>query len=306
MSALDPSGGDVIAFALEECVAGRPAAIVTLVAVEGSAPRSLGTQMAVAADGRTAGSISSGCLERAIIDEACAAMTRGQGGVIRYGKQSRFKDVVLPCGSGIDLLYTIDLSPDHLRHAINARQERRPHALEFRAGGVQHSKKSRASWRDGAFTRIYWPSLKITAAGAGAELVSLSHVSTAAGYAFCAISPDAKTLDECIADEKIRLQSVSSVPNTAIDPWTAFILLFHDREWELTLAEQALASPAFFIGAVGSRKTSAARRAALLEIGIDERAVNRLKSPIGLMPAMRNPSALAVSVLADVIGAWPH
>ncbi|MEZ5916598.1 MAG: XdhC family protein [Parvularculaceae bacterium] len=64
------------------------------------------------------GSISSGCLERAIISEALASITRGKGALERYGKGSRFVDVVLPCGSGVDILYTVDPSLDEIEASM--------------------------------------------------------------------------------------------------------------------------------------------------------------------------------------------
>ncbi len=302
----DPSGADVLAFALNECEADRPVAIVTLAAVDGSSPRSVGSQMAVSADGRFAGSISSGCLERAIIDKAREMMSQGGGGVIRYGKDSPFRDLVLPCGSGVDLLFTVNPSAPALRFALNALQNRRSIALEFHPDSVGISDGMQTEQRSETLVRHYTPALKILAAGMGAELTLLSRLSAGAGYAVCAVSPDARALEVSTAQQKIRLQSVSSLPPLDIDPWTAIVLLFHDREWDVSLLPAALASSAFYIGAVGSRKTHTARLDALRMVGVTEEELQRLKGPIGLIPATRDPSALAVSVLADVIAAWPY
>ncbi|MGE0408108.1 MAG: XdhC family protein [Amphiplicatus sp.] len=304
--AFDPSGGDVLNFALRERAAGRGAAIVTLAAIDGAAPRALGAQMAVAEDGRFAGSISSGCLERAIQDEARRAIARGEGGVVRYGKDSPFLDVVLPCGSGVDLLYTVDPAAETLAGAVETLAARRAFALGFRPGGAEPGDAERPGWANGVFTRVYPPGLRIVAAGLGAELVLFSRVASAAGYEVCAISPDAESLERCRASEKIRLRSASEAPKTQIDPWTAYILLFHDREWELTLAPGALASSAFYIGAVGSPRTHAARLDALRARGLDEAMLARIRGPIGLIPKTRDPATLAVSVLAGVLDAWPR
>ncbi|MCK5749555.1 MAG: XdhC family protein [Oricola sp.] len=303
----DPSGDDVLAFALAERLAGRKAAIVTLVEIDGASPRALGAQMAVAEDSRFAGSISSGCLERAIVEEARAAMMRGTGGVVRYGKGSRFLDVTLPCGSGVDLLFTVNPSETALQETCDALAARRGAAARFDADSMTFS-DARYSKREteDAFARVYTPALRIVAAGVGAELVLLSAIARAAGHLFCALSPDEKTLGLTGADETHRLNSSSSLPEIAIDPWTAFVFLFHDREWEVALAPVAVASPAFYIGAVGSRRTHAARVEALREAGLDDRAIARIEGPIGLIPATRDPSALAVSVLAGVLAAWPH
>lgn len=306
-AAFDPSGRDVLAFALAERRAGRNAAIVTLAEIDGASPRALGAQMAVAEDGRFAGSISSGCLERAIVEEARAAMTRGRGGAVRYGKGSRFLDVVLPCGSGVDLLFTVNPSADGLDGACARLADRRPAALRFSANAIAQS-DARASAResDAEFTRAYSPALRIVAAGAGAELVLLSRIARAAGHRFCAISPDERLLAACGADESRHLKSSASLPDLPADPWTAFVFLFHDREWELALAPPALASSFFYIGAVGSRRTHEARLEAMRAAGLDEKSLARIEGPIGLIPATRDPSALAVSVLAGVLAAWPH
>lgn len=302
----DPSGGDVLGFALNERRAGRPAVIVTLVAIDGASPRSPGAQMAIAEDGRFAGSISSGCLERAIVEEARAATARGEGGVVRYGKGSQFLDVVLPCGSGVDLLFTVNPSIEALGAALEALSERRPAALEFHPEGVRPAKAAANDCNDEAFVRAYQPPLRIVAAGVGAEVILLSQIARAGGYLVCAVSPDEKALAQCLANQTVRLQSASSTPDLGLDPWTAVVFLFHDRDWELSLLPPALASTAFYIGAVGSRKTHAARLDALRERGVSEQALRRIAGPIGLIPATRDPSALAVSVLAGVLAEWPY
>ncbi len=303
----DPSGADVLRFALSERRAGRPAVVVTLAEIDGASPRALGAQMAVAEDGRFAGSISSGCLERAIVEEARAAMARGTGGVIRYGKGSPFLDVTLPCGSGVDLLFTVNPSADVLNDAVAALDTRRPVAARFDPGAMRLSDAQRSEREDDTmFTRVYQPPLKIAAAGVGAELVLLARIARAAGHRFCAISPDETILAQCGAEESLHLKSSTSLPKIPADPWTAFVFLFHDREWELAVAPAVLASPAFYIGAVGSRRTHGERFEALRETGLDDAALSRIEGPIGLIPATRDPSALAVSVLAGVIAAWPH
>lgn len=300
----DPSGGDVIGFALAERAAGRASAIATLVAIDGASPRALGAQMAVAADGRFTGSISSGCLERAIIDEARQAMTRGAGDVVRYGKGSKFLDVQLPCGSGVDILYTVNPDVEMLTKGERTLRARQAFAIDFGPRGLRVAEATPTGWIDGYFRRAYSPALKICAAGVGAELIVLSRLVSASGYQMCAVSPEADTLAHCVAEEKVQL--TGAMPALSIDPWTAFVLLFHDREWEVALAPDVLESQAFFIGAVGSRRTHAARIETLRQKGVDEAKLARIEGPIGLIPATRDPSALAISVLAGVVAAQPQ
>ena len=79
------------------------------------------------------------------------------------------------------------------------------------------------------------------------------------------------------------------------------MFLFHDRDWEEFMLSQALDRAAFYHGAVGSRRTQAARIAHLASRGATAAQIDRLRATVGLIPATRNPSALALSILADVV-----
>lgn len=280
--------------------------MATLSAIHGSSPRALGAQMAVTQDGQIKGSISSGCLERAIVEEAQAALEKRDGRTVRYGAGSQYLDITLPCGSGMDILYTADLSVSALEKAFAAGQSRKPFALTFTQRGADflgETVKKRGS-RD-SFTRNYHPPLQIAVAGVGVELILFTRMAAAAGYRINAFSPDAETIEQC-AGTSALLTSTSSLPNIALDERTAFVSLFHDREWELALLTEAMKSSPFYLGAVGSQKTSAERLEACRKAGADDAQLAKLKGPIGLIPATRDPSALAVSVLAEIVAAWPH
>ena len=82
------------------------------------------------------------------------------------------------------------------------------------------------------------------------------------------------------------------------------MLLFHDHEWEPALLEQALASDAFFIGAQGGDQARQRRAMALLARGVDENALRRVVSPIGILPNCKAPYPLALSILTQIVGAY--
>jgi xanthine dehydrogenase accessory factor len=251
--------------------------------------------MVVSEVGAHAGSISSGCLERAIIEEAIESIKRGEGGAVRYGKGSRFVDVVLPCGSGVDILFSV--APDHaaLAEAKAVLDARNSVSLWFGAHGVSSSAKPER------FMRCYDPAIRIVAAGYGPELNLLASLADSAGFEFCALSPEESVLQDCPCTEKYRLVSSSQLPNIRIDERTACVLLFHDREWERALASLFLRSSTFYAGAVGGNKTAAARREMLASDGFSETEINRLSAPIGLVPMTRDPAALAISILAEIL-----
>ena len=85
------------------------------------------------------------------------------------------------------------------------------------------------------------------------------------------------------------------------DERSAIILFFHDHDWEPRILKRALETPAFYIGAQGSRRARDARHQEMLLLGVKKKALRRLKGPIGLIPSARDPRTLAISVLAEVL-----
>ncbi|MFW6027942.1 MAG: XdhC family protein [bacterium] len=102
------------------------------------------------------------------------------------------------------------------------------------------------------------------------------------------------------------LTTPANLPPLEDDPWTAFLLAFHDMDWEESLLAQALSGPAFYIGAVGSRRTHARRCDQLRRAGFGEDQVRRIYGPAGIIPSMRDASTLAISVLAEIVEAFHH
>jgi len=102
-----------------------------------------------------------------------------------------------------------------------------------------------------------------------------------------------------------RLETPNLLKTSDDDPWTAFVLLFHDRDWETPLLQQALAGEAFYIGVVGSRRTHATRCEALRAVGCSDQAISKIRGPIGLVGSLRDASMLAISVLAEIVETFP-
>jgi xanthine dehydrogenase accessory factor len=306
--AFDPSGIDVLAFAARERRNGKPVCIATVTEIYGTSPRARGAQMAVAEDGRSAGHVSSGCLERAIVAEAQAAMKEGKSRLVRYGQGSQYVDIALPCGSALQVLFSVAPPLEALDAALDAAEARRPFALDFDletgAGAFMNGAAPAAS---GHYVRAYAPRLRVIAAGQGAELTTVTRVVRAAGYDMVAVSPDEAALAFCAQQgaQTVRLRSAGGPPDLPIDEWTAVVLLFHEREWEVPILTRALVSPAFYVGAVGSRRTAAARLEDLFAAGVSPDEAARLRGPIGLLASTRDPAALALSALTEIVAAAP-
>jgi xanthine dehydrogenase accessory factor len=80
--------------------------------------------------------------------------------------------------------------------------------------------------------------------------------------------------------------------------------MFHDHDWEAALLKQALASDAFYIGALGSARAHDARCQSLLDLGLFAAQIERIHGPIGIIPSMHDASSLAISVLAEIISEY--
>ncbi len=278
--------------ALAALGAGRRCALVTIVGVEGASPRPPGAQMAVEADGSWVGYISGGCLESAVALEALDAMKAGESRVVRYGRGSRYIDIVLPCGSGIDV--HVDIAPDAKALARTAAEldARRAAALTL-------------TLPDGArFERRYAPRLKIVAAGRGPAVAALLDMAAAMGLETSVLSPD----EPVVALARGRwgsarlLAGPEDEADLGGDAYSAVVLLFHDHHWETALLASAVKTECFYIGAMGSRATHAQRLVRLAEHGLSDPEMARVRGPIGLFAHARRPGDLALSVLAEIVG----
>ncbi len=252
--------------------------------VTGGAMRPEGALMAVTATGQVAGYVSNGCVDADIIAHAQQALGDGQRRELLYGEGSPFFDISLPCGGAIAL--TLVPRPDQVavENAQDELRERCETVLDL-GGGV---------------SRAYHPRLKLRLAGRGAALSSLVRLSVETGFEVEVSSPDIAMKAQLGDIPFTHLMGAQFLSN-ADDKWTAHVLLFHDHEWEPPLLKAALDGPAFFIGAMGSRKTQAARRKTLGAMGVDKDQIARIRGPVGLISSLRDAQQLAVSILAEII-----
>jgi xanthine dehydrogenase accessory factor len=280
---------------------GHGVVLATLTGFEGSTSRAIGTIMAVADHGAACGSISSGCLEDAIIAEAREVMRKGHGRVTRYGTGSPYIDIRLPCGGGIDLLYTPLRDPDLLDDLLRDLHHRRPAHLHLSPQGAARHGGSTA----GSFTLPLTPDLRLVLFGQGDEFLALARLGVEFGARIDAFSPLERDILALEAQgiAATRLLSTSRRPMVKGDPWSAVAFLFHERDWEDALLPDALALPAFYHGAVGSARTHAGRLERLAAQSVSPDLVARLRGRIGLIPSTRDPASLALSILAQIVQA---
>ncbi len=296
----------ILRFLRDRAERGEPAALVTLTDVTASAVRRPGEHMAVAADGTAIGSFSGGCVEAAVIAEAQEALAEDRARSVRYGAGSPYIDIRLPCGGGVDLLFTPRPDAAVIGEALAVLERRRPLGLDLSSdGGIAIGAAVGTGWIDGAFHVRHDPDARIAILGHGAEPGALLAVARAYGAETLMLSPQ-DTLVETAREQGAAalLRTLGPSPDLVVDRWTAVVALFHDHEWETALLLQALEQQPFLIGAMGSLRTQAERRRRLAEAGGSPDAIARIVGPIGLIHATRDPATLAISIMAQVAEAY--
>lgn len=315
LSQLSPAGllsdEDVLTPMRRWQAAGQRVALVTLVGVEGGAPRQPGAQMAVAEDGRYAGYLSGGCLEEAVALEAKAVIAAGKNRLIRYGKGSRYVDIRLPCGSGLDLYFDQSVTAEQLATMADHRAERRPFVLATDLSNhTNHviAEQARlpfsASRRRGdVFERTYAPPLQLLLLGGGPSLVALAALAGTLGIGLKILTSDTATRSSlglagrrALIDERDLTATIAG-----LDAATAAVLVFHEHEKELDILAPLLATDCFYVGALGNHAVHRERRAALAARGVTREDLDRIRAPVGSIPGAKSKATLAVGVLAELM-----
>lgn len=277
---------DVLGFAVSKRFAGIPTALVIASKVTGGAMRATGAMMCIAADGDIAGYISNGCVDADIIIHAQAAISDDAPRFLRYGEGSPFRDITLPCGGQIDLWVRPDIESGVLIEARAALLRREAAAFVVSPEGQRLT---------------YKPKLRLRIAGRGQAVSALAAQALGAGFEVILQSPD-PALEAAGLDIPFdHLTDPASPPPCSDDAWTAVVVMFHDHDWEPYILKQALDGEAFYIGAMGSRRTQALRKETLRAGGVPEIKIDRIHGPIGLIPSMRDANLLALSTLAQIV-----
>ncbi len=257
-----------------------PCALIAVTEISGGTLRAKGALMAVTPD-NVFGYISAGCVDGDIIYQARAALKDGQPRHLIYGDGSPFKDITLPCGGTIKISIFPNPDTSAMATVLNATARREPGALVI-----------------SPFKHLYTPKLSLRVVGRGAPFTAMAALAHSSGFEVYGQSPDAD-LERAFFARFDHLKDPAQTVPCHTDPWSAVVFLFHDHDWEPALLKQALLGNSFYIGAMGSDRTHALRLQTLQEMGVKN--LERLRGPIGLIPAMRDANRLAISVLAEII-----
>lgn len=308
--------------------AGRRLAVATVVSIDGSAPRTVGTSMAF--DGvAVIGSIAGGCVEGAVVEVCERVLADGLPRTPEYGvSDEQAYDVGLTCGGTlrihVRLVTSADPTADQLRAA--ARGEAAGVAARLGAELVDAELAARIDSELAARLSHGGSGLALLDCG-GDQVEVFFEVTTApprliivgAMEFSAALAPAARALGYrvTVCDPRALFASPARFPDvdlvvawpttylaqTAIDERTVVCVLSHDARFDAEAVAIALASPAGYVGAIGSRRTHDRRVAALRGLGVTEASIARLRSPIGLDLGASTPAETAISILAEVLAA---
>ncbi|MGB3244381.1 MAG: XdhC family protein [Sulfitobacter sp.] len=308
--------------ALEWVQAGQGAALATVIDTWGSAPRRTGAQLVVSGTGEMQGSVSGGCVEGAVVVEALEAIEDGTLRLLEYGVSDGDAFAVgLACGGTIRILVEPvgagGMPVATLQALVEARAAREAVAYEValdgsardlvRGGHEDRFRMDRSGVsEDGAtFVGIHNPPLRLIIVGGVHIAQALVGMARTAGF------------DPVVIDPREAFGSAARFPETrlvndwpdaglkelGVDARTALVLLTHDPKLDDPALEIALRSDAFYIGALGSKRTHAARIARLGDAGFGSDDIARINGPVGLNIGASGPAEIAVSILAQIISA---
>jgi xanthine dehydrogenase accessory factor len=303
---------DVRAAIAEIIASGAPGALATLVGVDGPSPRPLGAQMAIAADGRVSGHVSGGCVEGSVAILGNEVAQAGTPRHVTFGAGSPFADVKLICGARIEVfIERISTRDETLRAVLEARTARQPIVRTVAKDGAAHTQTpaeheavSGVDENTGAVWRRYDPPTRLIVLGHDPVALATAQLGRTIGLETILVrrlGPGA--LPPGIASRYLSAAPVAAMSELKLDAWTAIVTTTHDLEDDHEALEYALPSPAFYVGALGSRRRVADRIAKLEKAGLDWEAVRRLKAPVGLDIGAATPMEIALSILADVVRA---
>lgn len=296
---------------------GKKAALATVVQTWGSAPRRVGSQLAISGEGEIAGSVSGGCVEGAVVAEALDAIDEGRAVMLEYGVSDGDAFAVgLACGGTIRVLVEpigSVMSEAVLDDLVLARSARVPVAYVtsekgggqlVREGYDERFRMDRSGYEEDGetFVAIHNPPLRLIIVGAVHIAQALVPMARIAGYDPLLIDPRESFGSEARFPGETILHDWpdEGVQAYGLDARTGLVLLTHDPKLDDPALMQALRSEVFYIGALGSTRTHAKRVERLQAAGFSEAEIGRIHAPVGLDIGAAGPPEIAVSILAEI------
>lgn len=302
--------------------AGKKALLATVVRTWGSSPRPVGSIMALCESGAVVGSVSGGCIEDDLIDRFTKAyagvadasakreIPSGAPQFIKYGiSADEAHQFGLPCGGTLELLLEFDPDAALLSELVQALDAGRLmlRTVELSSGKVTQSESSapqELAVNAQLLSNTFGPEYRMLLIGAGQLAEYLATMALFNGFAVTVCDPR----DEYRGNWSVpQAKLVTEMPDDVVkafrpDSRSCVIALTHDPKLDDLALLEALETPAFYIGAIGSRRNNALRHARMKEhFEQTDESLARLRGPIGIYIGSKLPSEIAVSIMAEIL-----
>lgn len=311
----------VVNQAIEWLSQGRTVWLCTVLATFGSSPREPGSLMVATSDGEHVGSLSGGCVEEDFLERLAAGEYEQPSVVLRYGapgdgpENSRIR---LPCGGILEVLVErIVAAPenqahlDEVRAALSGEKEIARHVrLTDSARWVSDAEPTgpRVLWEEGkevVSVRV-GPVAQLILAGHSTVAEACANFALSLGYRVVLCDPRDEVTKHLKLPEGVefiaRLPSVYIASQGTCTPSTAIVATTHDPRMDDLAMMEAVKSPAFYIGVMGSVRTSQARSERLRRTGrLSDAEIERIHMPIGINLGSKTPVEIALAIMADIV-----
>jgi xanthine dehydrogenase accessory factor len=301
---------EVLRSAIDWLDRGHRVVLGTVVRTWGSAPRPPGSLMAIRDDGQVAGSVSGGCIE----DDLIARFARGELAaqlpqVANYGASAdEAQRFGLPCGGTVQLVLEPLSLRSQLRELLAAIEGHRRVArrLELGTGVVQLAAAAEGETLrfDGkSLVTVHGPRLRLLIIGGGQLSSYVAAMAVMLDYGVTVCEPRDEYLEGWRAMDGVTLSRTMPddlVLAMTLDTHSAVVALTHDPKLDDLALMEALRTPAFYVGALGSKRNNEARRERLLQFDVSREASARLRGPVGLRLGGRTPPEIAVAIVAEM------
>lgn len=291
----------------------------TVLSTFGSSPREPGSMLVARADGQHLGSLSGGCVEEDFLERLREGAFDQPVQRVRYGARDGLGGarVTLPCGGTLDVLVErMEPDSDSVAHMAVLRAALRGQRVRTRWVNLKTGEKTFVE-DDGPGPRVVetglsqavairvGPAARLIIAGISPVSVVCAEFAKSLGYEVIVCDPREEALDN-VQLEGVRVEPVLPsqfiASHNACHGATAVVALTHDPRIDDLAMMEAVSTPAFYIGVMGSRRTSEARAARLRRSGgLSDEQIARIHMPIGLALGSKTPAEIALAVMADIL-----
>jgi len=299
----------VLAQARDWLAQGHKVWLVTVIETWGSAPRPPGALLCLRGDGLVVGSVSGGCVEDDLIERVRHGERVDAPSLIAYGvtkeEAARFG---LPCGGNLrlvqeplrDAAWIDEILERTARHELVARTL----DLQTAAVAVEPARRGEEFEFDGRTLRsVFGPRWRLLIIGAGQLSRVLAQMALPLDFEVTCCDPreEYHLTWDVPGTNFSKAMPDDLVAEMQLDPHSAVVAVTHDPKLDDLVLLEALKSPAFYVGALGSRLNTAKRKERLALFDLSPQEIDRLHGPIGLHLGGKTPAEIAVAILAEII-----